>query len=249
MIKWRFVIHGGIDGFSRTVTYLKCSTNNRANTVLNNFLASIQEYRCPLRIRSDYGTENVRVAEWMLEHHGADSKPFITGKSVHNQRIERLWLDIKVNVIIFCSDLFKEFESEGILDVDNEKHLFALHFVYLPRINKLLQQFKASWNNHPLRTARNMSPIRLWTEGFYRSLEEGILEATAIEIDDEYGIDFDGPIPEIETENNVQVPPVSFELTAEQETYLVNHFDPMERDAEYGKNTLINVIAYLDTLE
>lgn len=32
------VIHGGIDGFTRIPVFLKCSTNNRAETVLDAFL-------------------------------------------------------------------------------------------------------------------------------------------------------------------------------------------------------------------
>ena len=32
--RWGFVIHGGIDGYSRQITFLKCSCNNRAQTVL-----------------------------------------------------------------------------------------------------------------------------------------------------------------------------------------------------------------------
>lgn len=39
--RWGLVIHGCIDGYSRLVTYLRCATNNRANTVLLNFLNAI----------------------------------------------------------------------------------------------------------------------------------------------------------------------------------------------------------------
>ena len=35
---YRFVIHGGIDGFSRLIVYFRASTNNRADTVLQLFL-------------------------------------------------------------------------------------------------------------------------------------------------------------------------------------------------------------------
>jgi len=38
MIRYRLVVHGAIDGFSRMVTFLKCSNNNRASTVLNSFI-------------------------------------------------------------------------------------------------------------------------------------------------------------------------------------------------------------------
>ena len=34
LLRWRFVVHGCIDGYSRTVVYLKCDTNNTSVTVL-----------------------------------------------------------------------------------------------------------------------------------------------------------------------------------------------------------------------
>ena len=34
MIRWRLVVHAGVDGFSRCVVYIKCANNNRANTLL-----------------------------------------------------------------------------------------------------------------------------------------------------------------------------------------------------------------------
>ena len=38
LIRWRMVIHGGIHGFSRLPVYLKISTNNSSETVLQCFL-------------------------------------------------------------------------------------------------------------------------------------------------------------------------------------------------------------------
>ena len=37
LIRWRFVVHGGIDGYSRMVVFLACSTNNRSLTVYKLF--------------------------------------------------------------------------------------------------------------------------------------------------------------------------------------------------------------------
>ena len=135
LIKWRFVIDGCVDGYSRLTVFLKCATNNRANTVLANLLEAIQRFRCPARIRTDYATENIKFAKWMLEHHGIEKIPFITGLSVHNQRIERLWVDVKTYVICHFSNLFTYFESCSLLDSDDEVHLFALPFIFLPHIN------------------------------------------------------------------------------------------------------------------
>ena len=44
MITWRFVIHGSINGFSRTIIYLTCCTNNRAETVLELFRKGVDDF-------------------------------------------------------------------------------------------------------------------------------------------------------------------------------------------------------------
>ncbi|KAJ4927215.1 hypothetical protein JOQ06_014950 [Pogonophryne albipinna] len=62
-------------------------------------------------------------------------------------------------------DLFNFLESEGIIDIDNEMHMWALHYVYLPRINHDLRGFLDQWNNHGLRTERHQSPIQLFVQG------------------------------------------------------------------------------------
>jgi len=70
LIRWRLVTHCGIDGFSRMVVYVKCSPNNRASTVYELFLSSVQQFGLPSRVRSDQGRENILVAQHMLEHRG-----------------------------------------------------------------------------------------------------------------------------------------------------------------------------------
>ncbi len=41
LIRWRLVIHGCIDGYSRLVTYLKVSSNNLSSTVIDAFVEAI----------------------------------------------------------------------------------------------------------------------------------------------------------------------------------------------------------------
>ena len=50
LIWWRFVIHGCVDGYSRLITYLSCSTNNRAATVLRLFRQATAEFGTPSRV-------------------------------------------------------------------------------------------------------------------------------------------------------------------------------------------------------
>lgn len=87
LIRWKIVIHGAIDGYSRLITYLQASSNNKAETVLSAFLHAIDEFGLPSWVRSDKGGENVLIAQYMLGHpeRGPNRGSIITGKSIHNQ--------------------------------------------------------------------------------------------------------------------------------------------------------------------
>ena len=61
------MIHGGIDGYSRKM-FLKCSTNNKASTVLQLFRSAVETHGLPSRVRGGHGGENTQVAQFMFNH-------------------------------------------------------------------------------------------------------------------------------------------------------------------------------------
>ena len=56
-------------------------------------------------------------------------------------------------------------EQCDLLDQLNEKHIYALHYIFIPRINKALNLFMRGWNRHSIWTAHNKSPHQLFTAG------------------------------------------------------------------------------------
>lgn len=165
VVRWGFIIHGCIDGYSRLIIYLKCETSIQAEPVLEYFVEAIERYGLPSRVRSDHGYENIMVAFFMNILRGLNRGSHITGKSVHNQRIERLWVDVYKEVCdpIYC-ELY-DLEREHLLEVDNTMNRFCVQYVYKTVINKRLLSFQSAWNVHNLRTANNQTPRQLWLEG------------------------------------------------------------------------------------
>ena len=113
LVNWGFVIHGGIDGYSRMIVFLKCSTNNRSETVSEYFIAATEEYHWPSRVRTDLGGENVGVWELMETRMGPNRGSYLAGSSVHNQRIERLWRDVFCAVCHVYYYTFQSMEESG----------------------------------------------------------------------------------------------------------------------------------------
>ena len=159
--------------------------------MLSLFLDAAREYGVPNRLRGDHGVENIRVAAWMDANVGTvGGKPYVWGRyaslfismsaitstlyrSVHNTRIERLWVDVKTQVLGRWVDELRDLEENHGLDIENDSHLWLVQELFLPMVNTDLRTFQSGWNNHSIRRPgqEHRSPADLFVIGMY---EHGI---------------------------------------------------------------------------
>lgn len=124
---------------------------------------------------------------------------YLQGTSTHNQRIERLWVDVYSNVADVYHRLFMTMEEQGILDIDNDFHLYLLHVAYQDIIQIKLTEFQNQYNCHSLRTERGMTPRQLWVSGGLQLINsdsaaiEGMLSNYGVDTEDTEDSDEDGP--------------------------------------------------------
>ena len=132
--------------------------------------------------------------------------------------------------------LFYHLELEGLLDPLNHKHLFALHYIYKPKIQRSLDQFKEGWNHHSIRTEHNRTPHQLFVSGALMLQRSGLVALDFFEtINDNYGIDEAGfaTIDNISS-GTVDVSRVEFELSGEHYSQLAASVDPLENSNNFG---------------
>ena len=106
LVKWGFVTHLAIDGFTRLIVFGETSNNNESETGFRQRNHAVNQYGRPFRVRTDHGFENVRVWEDMVAHRGP--RGVIAGTSVRNQRVERLNGDVNTQVNAFFAQVFRE---------------------------------------------------------------------------------------------------------------------------------------------
>jgi hypothetical protein len=159
------------------LVFLHASNNNRKETVLQHFMVATSTYGLPSRVRVDQGGENNDVCAIMEVLRGRGRGSAMKGKSVHNQRIERSWVDVWNGATNLFYDLFHFMEHQRTLDIDNSVHMWALHYIFVPRLNRELQLFRDQWNNHGLRTEHHETPLQLFVG---RSIELANSSLTAI---------------------------------------------------------------------
>lgn len=161
--RYGFPMYGFIDGYSKKVLFIGLSSsNNDPEVIANYFLKTVKKHKLlPTILRTDKGTEATVMGELQiilrLDHKDdhAGLKSHKRGRSVHNQRIESYWRQLREHLMDFYINLFKLMENDGIVDVSDPVHIECLRFCYEKVIKEEMELTRKEWNTHHIRKQKN----------------------------------------------------------------------------------------------
>lgn len=143
-------------------------------------------------------------------------------------------------------------EDQGFLDSVSELHLFCLHYIYLPRIQRAVREFRNQWNNHTLPIEQNMTPLQLWYRGVISHVGQNITAVDSVFYADkalgtEEGSDGNtAPMPEMEL-NNVEIHENSFSVNNTIISEIQETIDPLKDDGNHGTSLFLTLVNFIGT--
>ena len=127
---------------------------------------------------------------------------------------------------------------EGLLDSLSETHLFALHYIFIPRIQISLNEFRSQWNDHAVSSTENFSPEQLFIRGTLSNCsmvmeqnprqEDETIDVIGSGID----LDTDPPVQISDDDYDILVPIMN--VDEELMTTLQEHINPLDDDGIMG---------------
>ena len=137
-------------------------------------------------------------------------------RSVHNIRIERLWVDFTQAVGSKWKTFFQDLEAFCRLQIDLDAHIWLVHYLFLGPLNQDIMAWANSWNNHRMQIPgmghRSPAELRFFNTLLHGSRgqpqqmvdsEEEVLSADEIL---EYGIDWEAYDNRVEQEAEADDP-------------------------------------------
>lgn len=71
-------------------------------------------------------------------------------RSVHNIRIEHLWVDFTAGIGAKWKNSFEELEVQSDLHPNLPSHIWLLHYLFLDKLNQDIMDWANTWNNHKM---------------------------------------------------------------------------------------------------
>ena len=158
-----FPIHAAVDGYSRKVLWVETErSNNLPEVTASYYLECVKEHGfCPLKTRTDCGTENGIIAAMQCFFRSEDNAPYsgasahVFGTSTSNQRVENWWSHFKKSCSSWWIQFFKDLVDSGQVDSANEIHMECLWFCFHGILQQELDDMKLYWNTHHIRPSRH----------------------------------------------------------------------------------------------
>lgn len=114
--------------------------------------------------------------------------------------MERTWRDVRKGTIEFYIQIFRYLKESQLLNMRHLVHRLCLILVFMPRIQRSLNETIHAWNHHQIRTEHYQTPITLFELSRQQGIRQGWWEYDPGDSMDAagdplYGVDGEAPHP------------------------------------------------------
>ncbi|MEQ2173625.1 hypothetical protein GOODEAATRI_033983 [Goodea atripinnis] len=127
-----------------------------------------------------------------------------------------------------------------------------MRFIYFAYILSTCQElatieFRNQWNNHCLSAQNGQTLLQLWHTGVINNMAQQNTAVDSIfELHENFGVDHGGPLPDIQTRNNVVIPDIDVGINDTALNLMHRTFDPLQNDGNYGIDLFCSVVTFLE---
>lgn len=150
-------------------------------------------------------------------------------------------------------------DTLGILDMEDSVHRLCLFLVYQPRIQQSLNEAKAGWNLHKIRTEGNRTPVALYELSKQKAIHQGYWTGDpgdSVHDADHpnYGYDPEAPLPpanELRAEDDPEAENTNLFVNADEHLDMAReilaHIDLDKDDGERGIAVYVEAVQAMYT--
>jgi len=126
-----------------------------AGVVAYYYMTAVEKFGgCPQLLRTDCGTENVKLAALQSLLRQTSSTTHMYGTSPANQRIEAWWSHLRRGRTQWWLDLFASFTNSGTFHTGHVLETDCLRFCFMNLLRQDLREAVIQWNTHRIRPSR-----------------------------------------------------------------------------------------------
>ncbi|CAH1781457.1 unnamed protein product, partial [Owenia fusiformis] len=189
----------------------------------------------------------IYATSWKKKEGLIEEVPYVEGQSTINGLKDPGWIcGMELHMFSMTYSITLKVEVTLLwMTMDNDCK-WSLQYVYIPRINKTIEEFIAQWNNQGLRTEHMATPTQLFIQGALAQANSNLVAMRDIFAPSTVRSDLESEVERIdEDQPHVVVPDIGCPISPENFRSFQNLVDPLATTDDFGLSLFLQTLQFV----